>query len=83
MKPGRINKRERMAEQLRKKRAQTACGLTHGAKKPVAAVLLLLLWPRGLLWACRRIRTLSRGHRLGNARRLRRERSPDWPSAFA
>jgi hypothetical protein len=38
MKPGRINKRERMAEQLRKKRAQTAGIWLTAARKPPKAI---------------------------------------------
>jgi hypothetical protein len=38
MKKGRICKKQRQAEQLRKKRAGPASVLAQGAKKPVAAV---------------------------------------------
>jgi hypothetical protein len=37
MKPGRINKPHRQAEQLRKKRAQATLGLATGARKPLPA----------------------------------------------
>ena len=39
---GRCTKRERLADQLRRKRAQTASGLALGAKKPLKG------WPSGV-----------------------------------
>jgi hypothetical protein len=38
MKIGRIDKKQRLADQLRKKRAQAASALARGAKKPPKAI---------------------------------------------
>jgi len=43
---GRIDKRQRLAEQLRKKRSQAVSGLALGARKPAAAVPIASRPPR-------------------------------------
>jgi hypothetical protein len=48
---GRLGKRERQAEQLRKKRMRAASAGLTGAKKPLKAIPQSGLWPGSLLWA--------------------------------